>query len=163
MAKEVTMAIIRWTPFSAFTSLEREMQEMMDRLGTRPLIEGFEWRPSTDVYEEEGNLFVRVELPGVDPETELNVEVKDDMLHISGEKKLEREVQDGAHHMKECRYGAYRRDLLLPEGVDPEGVRATYEHGILTVMLPMPQEMKKEPRLIKVEVETPAIAGAPTV
>jgi HSP20 family protein len=163
MAKEEEMAVTRWTPFSAFTSLEREMQGIVDRLGARSLVEGFAWKPSTDVYEHDDRLVVRVELPGVDPQTEIKVEVKENMLHISGEKRSEKETTEDDHYMRECRYGSYHRDLLLPEGVDPEGVRATYDRGILTVMVPMPSGEVQEPHTTKIDIETPALASAPTV
>ena len=88
------MAISRWAPSSAFTSLEREMQDMRSRFHTRPFIEGFEWKPSTDVYEEEGKLLVRTEIPGIDPSEELTIEVEENVLHIKGEKTMEKEISE---------------------------------------------------------------------
>ena len=84
------MAISRWAPFSAFTSLEREMQDMMSRFHTRPLVEGFVWRPSTDVYEDDGSLLVRTEIPGIGPSKELTIEVEENVLHIKGRRQRRR-------------------------------------------------------------------------
>ncbi len=152
------MARTRWAPFSAFTSLEREMQDMMSRFHTRPFLEGFEWRPSTDVYEEEGKLFVRTEIPGIDPSEELTIEVEENVLHIKGEKKMEKEISEDNRYLRECRYGSFQRDVILPEGVDTDKIRADYDNGILTVMVPMPDEHVAEPRKVKVEVRSPTPA-----
>jgi HSP20 family protein len=130
------------------------MQDMMSRFHTRPFIEGFEWRPSTDVYEEEGKLLVRTEIPGIDPSEELTIEVEENVLHIMGEKTLEKEISEDNRYLRECRYGTFRRDVMLPEGVDADKIRANYDNGILTVMVPMPDEKIVEPRTVKVEVRT---------
>ena len=147
------MAITRWAPFSAFTSLEREMQDMMDRFTMRPWTEGFDWKPATDVYRENGDLIVRAELPGIDPEEGLTVEVEGNVLHITGEKRLEREVEEADRYLRESHFGSFRRDVLLPEGVEPDDIVATLEHGVLTVRVPMPTEAAEEPNTTKVEVE----------
>jgi HSP20 family protein len=116
------------------------MQDMMSRFHTRPFIEGFEWRPSTDVYEEEGSLLVRTEIPGINPSEELTIEVEENILHIKGEKTMEKEISEDNRYLREYRYGTFRRDLMLPEGVDADKIRANYDNGILTVMVPMPDE-----------------------
>lgn len=152
------MAIMRWAPFSAFASLEREMQDMLDRFGSRPLLEGFEWKPSTDIYREGDKLIVRAEIPGIDPEEELTVELKDGVLHISGEKKVEKEISEDNRYLKECRYGSFRRQVVLPEGVDPESIHADFDNGILMVTVPVPVEKALEPSAIAVEVKKPKAA-----
>ncbi len=150
------MAITRWAPFSAFTSLEREMADMVSRFHSRPFIEGFEWRPSTDVYEEEGNLLVRTEIPGIDPSEELTIEVEENVLHINGEKTMEKEISEDNRYLRECRYGTFRRDVMLPDGGDADKIRASYDNGVLTVTVPMPDEQIAEPRTVEVEVRTAA-------
>jgi HSP20 family protein len=147
------MAITRWAPFSAFTSLEREMQDMMSRFHTRPFLEGFEWRPTTDVYEEEGKLIVRSEIPGMDLE-DIEIKVEDNVLHISGEKKLEKEVSEDDRYVRECRFGTFRRDVMLPEGVDVDRIHADYDNGVLMVRVPLPTEVAK-PRPVRIPVEVP--------
>ena len=76
------MAMTKWAPFNAFTSLEHEFQSLMERLGVAG-IEG--WKPICDVFRDEGNLVIKAELPGVDPEEGLTVEVHDGVLRIHGE------------------------------------------------------------------------------
>ena len=146
------MAIVRWEPFSVFTSLEREMQDMIDRFSIRPIAEGFAWKPATDVFRENGKLIVRSELPGIDPDTELFIDVEGNVLHIKGEKKFELEVDEEHRYLRECRYGSFRRDVMLPEGVAADTITAAYDQGILTVEVPLPKESAKAPGKVTVKV-----------
>lgn len=148
------MAIRRWAPFSAFTSLEREMQDMLDRFTPRAWSGDFEWRPRTDMYREDGDLVVRAEIPGIDPTEGLNVEVEKNVLHITGEKRTDTEVDDDDRYLRECHYGSFRRDVLLPEGVSADDITATVDHGVLMVRVPLPSEAEEEaqPKAIKVDV-----------
>ena len=120
------------------------MQDLLDRLSVRPMATGFPWKPVTDVFRENGTLVVRSELPGIDPETELTIDVEGNVLHIAGEKKTEREVEDEHRYLRERRFGSFRRDVLLPEGVDAEAITASYDQGILTVEVPLPTETAEE-------------------
>lgn len=149
------MAIVRWAPFSAFTSVERELQDMLDRLSVRPAAESFTWKPATDVYRENGKLVVRAELPGIDPETGLKIDVEGNVLHIEGERNFEREIDDEHRYLRELRYGSFRRDLMLPDGVDTKAISATYDQGILTVEVPLPAEAVEETKKVTVQVKTP--------
>ncbi len=143
------MAIMRWTPFGALGSLEREMQDFFDRFtpwrGEGALV------PATDVYRDNGTLVVRTELPGVDP-AGIEVEVQGSILHIRGEKRHEREIDEADRYLYECRYGRFERDIPLPEGVDADAVEASFAHGVLTVRVAVPQTEEAAPRTIKVEV-----------
>lgn len=145
------MAIVRWAPFSAFTSLQREMQEMLDRVATRPVFEGFDFRPLTDVYREGDNLLIRAEVPGMDPEA-LHIELEGSLLHIKGEKKSEEEIADHDRYLRECRYGSFRRDVMLPEGVAADKIKAEYDKGILTVRVPLPEEVVEEERKVSIPI-----------
>lgn len=145
------MAIARWAPFTAFTSLERELQELLDRLSI-PAIEGMAWKPSTDVSRENGSLVLRAELPGIDPAKDVTIDVEDNVLHIKGEKKIEREFEETDRFVRERRYGSFERNLMLPEGVDPGSVTAIYEKGILTVEVPLPEEAAAEAEKITVDI-----------
>lgn len=149
------MSVIRWAPFSAFTSVERELQSILDRFSPRPWIEGLGWKPFTDVFREGGELIVRAELPGIDLETGLAIDVEDNVLHIKGEKKEEREVEEDDRYVKECHYGSFRRDILLPDGVEIDTIKATYENGVLMVRMPVPEHAVEVERKVKIEVSTP--------
>ncbi len=149
------MSVVRWAPFSAFTSVERELASMLDRFSSRPWIEGLGWKPFTDIYHENGDLVVRAELPGIDRETGLDIDVEDNVLHIKGEKREEKEVSEDNRYVKECQYGSFRRDVVLPEGVDVEAIQATYEDGVLMVRMPLPAVGSPEKPKVKIEVKTP--------
>lgn len=145
------MSIVRWAPFSAFTSVQREMQEMLDRLGTRPL-QGFAFRPSTDIFREDGTLVIKAELPGIDPKEELELEVEGNVLRIKGEKSFEKEIKEEDHYLHERHFGSFCRDVVLPEGVAVEAIGADYEDGILTIRVPLPEEVVEEPKKTSIEV-----------
>jgi HSP20 family protein len=92
------------------------------------------WSPAMDVAENDKELTVRAELPGVDPK-ELDISVAGNQLVISGEKKESSETQEKDFYHSETRYGSFRRTIALPEGVDTENVDAQYANGVLTLRL----------------------------
>ena len=144
------MAIVRWRPFE--TAWDREMLAMMDRFFGRDWFAGEDlgWKPRVDMFRRNGNLIVRAELPGIDPAKDLDIEVEGDLLHIRGERKFDEEVTDEDRYVKERFYGSYDRRLVLPEGVDPDKLEATYEAGVLTITVPLPVEVQPTARKIEV-------------
>lgn len=93
------------------------------------------WWPSADVSEHDDRITVRIELPGVRSE-DVGVSIHGNLLTVSGEKKEEREDKGEGRYHSERRYGAFRRDIHLPSGVDTDKVEATCRDGVLTVTLP---------------------------
>jgi len=85
---------------------------------------------------EDGTLVVRAELPGVDPDKDVEVSVTDGVLHISAKREQRDEKKDKGNYRSEFRYGEFSRDLTLPAGVDPDAAVATYKDGILEVRVP---------------------------
>lgn len=121
-----------WEPI---LSLEHEMQSMFDRVfGRRG--ETFLLRPDVDVFREEGRIVVKVEMPGIDPEKDVEVTFHDGMLILKGEKTREKEVEEDRYYLLERGYGMFERRIPLPEDVDPEVITASYERGVLTVTVP---------------------------
>lgn len=154
------MSVVKWAPFRTFTSLERELHSMLDRFSPRPWLEGLGWKPYTDVFREDGELIVRAELPGIDLDTGLSIEVQDNVLHILGEKREEREVKEDDRYVRECQYGTFQRDVVLPEGVDTKMIKATYEDGVLLVRMPIPEPAEEATPKVKIEVDTPQRSAA---
>ena len=146
------MSLVRWAPFSAFNSVERQMRSMLDQFPGRTWLEGFDWKPDTDVYREDGSLFIRAELAGIDPE-DVTIDVEGSVLHIKGEKRLERDVHEDDRFLRERRFGFFHRDLMLPEGVDPDKIVATFDNGVLTVEMPLPESVD-EPGKVPIEIKT---------
>jgi HSP20 family protein len=92
------------------------------------------WSPAMDVAENDTELTVRAELPGIDPK-ELDISVSGHQLTIGGEKRESSETQQKQFHRSETRYGSFRRTIALPEGVDTENIDAQYVNGVLTLRL----------------------------
>jgi HSP20 family protein len=88
-------------------------------------------------------LVIRAELPGVDPEKDVELTVADDVLHIRAERQERSENTDKAGYHSEFRYGAFVRNVPLPAGVNQDDIQANYQDGILDVRIPMPKETKK--------------------
>lgn len=140
------MAIIKWDPFRDLAHL----QEKMNRLFENSLVHRHEsaisgsWIPVVDMYESDDNIYVKAELPGIKIE-EIHVEVKDNSLAIRGERKLEEYLKQENIHRIERNYGKFRRSFLLPSDVDEEKVSATFQDGVLEVILPkLPSGKPKE-------------------
>jgi HSP20 family protein len=93
-------------------------------------------------YREDGTLVIRADLPGIDPDKDLELTVSHGMLHIEAERREEREREEKGYLRRELRYGSLSRSLPLPEGVTGDDVTATYEAGVLEVRVPEP---KREP------------------
>lgn len=88
-----------------------------------------------EVEETDKEIVVRVEAPGMEKE-DCRIAIEGNMLHLSGEKRFERETHDSTYHVMERAYGAFQRTIPLPRGVDADKAEASYKNGVLTVRLP---------------------------
>jgi HSP20 family protein len=115
------------------------------------------WAPAVDINETEHELIVKADLPGVDPK-DLDIRVENNVLSIRGERKFEKKVNEDNYLRVERAYGSFSRSFSLANTVNPEGIRADYQSGVLTLSIPKREEAK--PKQIKVNVGTPAVAAA---
>jgi HSP20 family protein len=99
-----------------------------------------ESRMKVEEYQEGDELVIRAELPGIDPDTDVELTVSDGMLRLKAERRQQREVEDKAGYRSEFSYGAFSRTLPLAPGVGEEDVKASYRDGILEVRLPIDRE-----------------------
>ena len=108
--------------------------------------------PAIDFVDRKKDIQLKAELPGMD-EKDIEVQLTDRMLTISGEKKEEHEEseEDGNYYLSERRYGSFKRSLSIPEGVDTEKVEASFSKGVLTVTLPKTPEAQKKAKKIEVK------------
>ena len=140
--------------YDAHSEVNRLLDEMFGGLGRRPGSRGaqatVEWAPSVDVLQKDGDLVVRVEMPGVKPE-DVHVAVHNRVLTISGERKVDEEEERAGYYVRELRHGSFQRSMILPEGVDEERIHARYQDGILEVALEG-AAAAREPRSIQIEV-----------
>ena len=145
--------LAKWNPF-------REMDTLQNRLTTlfgRPLVrttgdETFgtnEWTPLVDVTEDEKEFLIKAELPDMKRE-DVKVTVENGTLHITGERKFEKEEKTRKYHRVERAYGTFERAFVLPEGTKGEAVTADYKDGVPKVHLPKKEVAKPKPLEVKV-------------
>lgn len=108
--------------------------------------------PAIDVCEKDDRIEIKAELPGMD-EKDIDVELTDRMLVISGEKKEEHEEgeKEGNYYVSERRYGSFKRSVAVPDGIDHGKVDATFKNGVLTVVLKKTPESREKTKKIKVK------------
>ena len=145
--------LTRWNPF-------RELETVQNRLASlfgRPLVPGngeetiggADWAPLVDVAEDDKEYVIKAELPEVKKE-DVKVTVEDGALHISGEKKFEKEEKGKKYHRIERSYGSFERVFVLPEGTKTGEVKADFQNGVLEVHLPKGEQAK--PKVLEVKV-----------
>lgn len=149
------MAIVRWDPFRDLVGLQERMNRMFDesyrgagRSGEDWALGGA-WAPAVDIYEHDGNIVVKAELPGVDPK-DVDVRVENNTLTLRGERKVDNEVKQENYHRVERAYGTFTRSFTLPSVLDQEKIKAEYKDGVLKVTLPKREEAK--PKQINIAV-----------
>ena len=144
-------------------TMDRRLDDLVRTfLGTRarlatpalPLFVRRPFLPTTDVYARDGDLIVRLEIPGIDPKKDVKVTIEEGALVIRGERRHEEEVEEGAYYRMEATYGAFERHVPIPEGVDEDAVRAEYANGVLQVTVP--KAAKVAPPKAKEIAVTPA-------
>jgi HSP20 family molecular chaperone IbpA len=109
-----------------------------------------EWMPETDIFEREGKLVVRADLPGVKGE-DVQVRVEGETLIVRGHREEDKEVTESDYHHSERRTGAFTRTVTLPEGFNPDAIEATYRDGVLEVTIPKPAAAGPKPLQIPVK------------
>lgn len=141
------MSIVRFDPFRDITSFRDDI----NRLFARTLGEGVgtsqTWTPAVDVFETGEAVILKAELPGLGVD-DVDVEVDDNVLTISGERTLTDRVEEGHYYRLERSYGRFSRSLTLPQGIRADEVSATFTDGVLEVRIPKAEEAK--PRKVAV-------------
>ena len=131
--------------FDAFFGRERESRR---------------WVPQMDLVEAEDHFVLKADLPGLD-EGDVSIEVQDGTLTISGERKAEHESRERGWYRIERSFGSFSRSLTLPDRVDPDGISASFDRGVLEVRIPKPEEHK--PRRVEIQAGSGENGGAPAV
>ena len=135
-------------PSEELNRLRGEMDRIMDALGGRgAAVPGANVYPALNVTEDADNYYVRAELPGMQA-GDLEIQITDGNLSISGERKLDREGENTRYHRREREGGHFSRALSLPRDVDAEAARARMKNGMLTLVLPKAESAK--PRKITI-------------
>ena len=150
------MALIRWEPVREIQTMNRLLNTFFDSpsQGNGGRAVARRWIPAMDVVENDDQFVLRADLPGVS-EQDVNVELDDNVLTISGQRKAEHEHKGEGYYRVERAWGAFSRSLTLPDGVDADGVKASFDSGVLTVRIAKPEQPK--PR--KVQITVGALGG----
>jgi HSP20 family protein len=145
------MTIVRWEPLRELGSLQNEMNRLFNTVFDTPPGNGGStmrrWMPAMDLVETEDHFVLRADLPGMSQE-DIKIEFEDGTLTVSGERKAEHESKNEGYYRVERAFGTFSRSLTLPQGIDPEGVVASFDRGVLEVRVPKPEQRK--PRRIEI-------------
>jgi HSP20 family protein len=144
------MTIVRWEPLRELGTLQTEMNRLFNTVFESPGGNGGtlrRWMPAMDLLETADAFVLKADLPGM-AEEDVNIELEDSTLTISGERKVEHEQSGEGFVRVERASGAFQRSLTLPKGVDPEAVTARFDRGVLEVRVPKPEQRK--PRKIEI-------------
>jgi HSP20 family protein len=154
------MALVRWDPSRELSSLQTEMNRLFHSFFDAPSTTTStgnggnggtlrRWHPAMDLVETDDHFVLKADLPGV-AESDVKVELEENVLTIAGERRHEEEAKSGGYYRLERATGVFSRSLTLPEGVDPEAVQASFDKGVLEVRIPKPAERK--PRRVAISV-----------
>jgi HSP20 family protein len=125
----------------------REVDRLFDTFFGQGERDARRWVPPMDLVESEKHFVLKADLPGLS-EGDVAIEVEDGTLRISGERKAEREESERGWYRIERSFGSFSRSLSLPDGVDTDGIDASFRNGVLEVRIPKPAERK--PRRIEI-------------
>jgi HSP20 family protein len=161
------MALIRWEPVRELNTIQTEMNRLFNSFFDTPTPATGQgamlrrWIPAMDLVETQDDFVLRADLPGLG-EGDVNIELEDNVLTISGERKAEHKEQKEGYYRVERAWGNFSRSLTLPEGVDPESVQASFDRGVLEVRIPKPEQRKPRKVAISVGGQTKTIEGTET-
>jgi HSP20 family protein len=145
------------SPFRGFYDVQGEVDRLINemvgspsrRRGRQEAQQLAQWAPAMDVLTKDGNLLIRAELPGIKLE-DVDITLQNGVLTISGEHKVDQEEERGGYHVRERRYGSFRRSMTLPEGTDESKIHARFEDGVLEVTVEG-AAVEQAPKRIEIE------------
>jgi HSP20 family protein len=149
------VTIVRWEPLRELSSLQNEMNRLFNTVFDAPTTTPGNggavrrWVPAMDLLETADHFVLRADLPGMTQE-DVDIELEDGTLTVSGERKSEHEERQEGFYRVERAFGSFSRSLTLPKGVDADGVSASFDNGVLEIRIPKPEERK--PRRIAISV-----------
>ena len=160
------MALVRWEPNRELGSLQSEMNRLLNTLYNSPtnarnLAVARRFVPSMDLVETDTNYVLKADLPGLSEE-DVAIEVADNVLTVTGERKSDTEEKKDGYRRVERSFGSFRRSLRLPEGVDAGAISARFDKGVLEVSVPKPAERRPHRVAIQSGDAAPAIEGPET-
>jgi HSP20 family protein len=147
------MTLVNWSPLRELDDLFNQYGRVLGRTSLpsadRSAGDAVEWRPVANISETADSYVIKAELPEV-ARKDIDVSVRDGIITIRGERRLENQSDDEKHHRIESFYGSFSRSFTLPADVDEKNIKAESKDGVLTVRLPKAEVQK--PRSIEVQV-----------
>ena len=137
------MSLIRWDPFREFNTLPGRFGGFFGRDWDLPTATTT-WSPSVDIFENDNEVVIKAELPGMDAKN-IEVRLENNVLLLKGERHFEKEAKEENYHRVEREYGSFSRSFSLPTAVDGDKVNAEYKDGVLKIVLPKKEERKPKP------------------
>ncbi len=154
------MAITRWDPFRDVLALQNRLNSAFQDYGRGnegDVLATTAFVPPVDVYEDEHKITLKLEVPGM-KESDLDIQLENNLLTVKGERKFEKEEKEENFHRIERRYGSFYRSFTIPNTVNPENVKASYDAGVLNIQLE--KRVEARPKQIKVQVGAPGLEAA---
>jgi HSP20 family protein len=143
------MAIVRWESAGDYGSLQREINQLFSSFAGGSGARRTGWVPPIDLHESEDGYVLLVDLPGVSAD-DVAIDVERNVLTLSGARSRRTAEHDKGLVLAERSYGSFRRQLTMPEGVDPDEIVASFDRGVLEIRIPKP--VKARPRRISIDV-----------
>jgi len=141
------MELVNWEPFGTLDRFHTRINDLFEESFGRPKAfnapTGEAWYPPVDILESKDSYLIRAELPGMKKE-DFNLELKEGVLTLSGERKVEEPTNGVECHRSERLAGKFFRSFYLPQAIQHEGIKATYRDGILDVYVPKAEEAKSK-------------------
>jgi HSP20 family protein len=149
------MALIRWEPVTELNTIQNEMNRLFNTVFDPSAPSGRgngttrRWLPPMDLVETPARYVLRADLPGLS-DGDVNVQLEDNVLTISGERNPEHENQQEGYYRLERAFGTFSRSLTIPDGVDPDGIQAHFDRGVLEIRIPKPEQ--KTPKTVQISL-----------
>jgi HSP20 family protein len=164
------MTLIRWEPVGELNTIQNEMNRLFNTFFDQPASGrgpgnggpgngSPRWIPAMDLVETGDHYVLRADLPGLS-EDDVNVQLQDNMLTISGHRQAKHDSRHEGYYRLERAFGGFSRSLTLPDGVDADGVHAHFDRGVLEIRIPKPEQ--KKPRQVQISLDGRS-TGAKTI
>ena len=146
------MTLVRWSPWREMATMQDRFNRFFDDSYTRAgfgddQLETTGWHPTVDIYDRDEKIVINAELPGLEKK-DISIDVKDRILTLKGERTYDNEVNDKKYYRRERAFGKFQRSFTLPDGLDPEKIKADYKDGLLSVEIPKSE--KEKPKQITI-------------
>ena len=148
------MAMIKWSPAREIASLQQGINRLFEDVFSQSGDYDSEtmggWRPPVDIIDTEAAIIIYAEIPGVDKSV-VDIEVKENVLSISGERTVDNAVGNGSYMRSERVFGKFARSFALPAMIPTEKITASFKDGVLKITIPKPEQ--EQPRRVSINVE----------